>query len=149
MAIKAFYGDDMKVNYFGKLATDGSVQVRSCLQPPTCFGAPPTHTSPALSRSLPTAHSLHSSTHSDIHLILTPTPTPTLSPTLSHSLLTAHSLHSETESQVRCEFIRTLGDWMTTLTERTVGQCRLKVIERFDDGVWFQRLTLTCYKQLS
>ena len=50
--IKAFYGDDQKVNYFGKLATDGAVHVRR-------------------------------------------------------------------------EFIRTVGDWMTTLTERTDHESRL------------------------
>jgi hypothetical protein len=29
VAIKAFYGDDLKVNFFGKLATDPHVQVGS------------------------------------------------------------------------------------------------------------------------
>ena len=50
--VKAFYGDDQKVNYFGKLATDGSVQVR-------------------------------------------------------------------------CEFVRVIGDWMTTLIERLDHESRL------------------------
>jgi len=50
--VKAFYGDDQKVNYFGKLATDGNVQVR-------------------------------------------------------------------------CEFVRVIGDWMTTLIERLDHESRL------------------------
>lgn len=50
--VKAFYGEDQKVNYFGKLATDGSVQVR-------------------------------------------------------------------------CEFVRVIGDWMTTLIERLDHESRL------------------------
>jgi hypothetical protein len=34
--IKAFYGDDLKVNFCGKLATDPHVQVRVQLHCPTC-----------------------------------------------------------------------------------------------------------------
>jgi hypothetical protein len=29
VAIKAFFGDDLKVNFFGKLATDSHVQARA------------------------------------------------------------------------------------------------------------------------
>lgn len=40
--IKAFYGDDLKVNFCGKLATDPHVQVRSTTQHSTDCSSPGT-----------------------------------------------------------------------------------------------------------